>query len=163
MRVGSSRLKRMFGYEATHNAFNSDARTPSGSWQAVVIQRKRRHHPVPHPTQKAPHMPTIYEKRTYNVVVGQMAEVVRLYSTQGWPALEAGGFSHNLIGYFTSDTGELHQLVHLWRFESDDARRAFWGKLFADEDFMAFAKQLRPLLKSQSNQLLLSAPWGPKP
>lgn len=108
-------------------------------------------------------MPTIYEKRTYNVVVGQMAEVVRLYSALGWPALEAGGFSPNLIGYFTSDTGELHQLVHLWRFESDDARRTFWAKLFADEDFMAFAKQLRPLLKSQSNQLLLSAPWGPKP
>ena len=108
-------------------------------------------------------MSTIYEKRTYNVVVGQMAEVVRLYSTEGWPALEAGGFSPNLIGYFTSDTGELHQLVHLWRFESDDARRAFWASLFADEAFMAFAKQLRPLLKSQSNQLLLSAPWGPKP
>ncbi len=108
-------------------------------------------------------MPTIYEKRTYAVVVGQMAEVVRLYSTLGWPALEAGGFSKNLIGYFTSDTGELHQLVHLWRFESDDARRAFWTRLFADVEFMAFAKQLRPLLKSQSNQLLLSAPWGPKP
>lgn len=108
-------------------------------------------------------MPTIYEKRTYCVVVGQMAEVVRLYSTLGWPALEAGGFSRNLIGYFTSDTGELHQLVHLWRFESDDARREFWKKLFADESFMAFAKQLRPLLKSQANQLLLSAPWGPRP
>ncbi len=34
-------------------------------------------------------MPTIYEKRTYSVTVGQMAEVIRLYSTQGWPALEA--------------------------------------------------------------------------
>jgi hypothetical protein len=163
MQVESLRLKRMFGYEETHNACKSNARTPSGSCQAVEIHRKRRHHPVPFPTQKAPHMPTIYEKRTYNVVVGQMAEVVRLYSTQGWPALEAGGFSSNLIGYFTSDTGELHQLVHLWRFDSDDARRAFWAKLFADENFMAFAKQLRPLLKSQSNQLLLSAPWGPKP
>ncbi|MCJ7800433.1 MAG: NIPSNAP family protein [Polaromonas sp.] len=108
-------------------------------------------------------MPTLYEKRTYSVVVGQMAEVIRLYSTLGWPAMEAGGFSKNLIGYFTSDTGELHQLVHLWRFESDDARREFWKKLFADPDFMGFAKQLRPLLKSQSNQLLLAAPWGPQP
>ena len=108
-------------------------------------------------------MPTIYEKRTYSVVVGQMAEVVRVYSTLGWPALEAGGFSKNLIGYFISDTGELHQLVHLWRFESDEARREFWKKLFADSDFMAFAKQLRPLVKTQGNQLLLAAPWGPEP
>lgn len=108
-------------------------------------------------------MPAIYEKRTYAVTVGQMAEVIRLYSTLGYPALEAGGFSKKLIGYFTSDTGELHQLIHLWRFDSDDDRRAFWKRLFEDQDFMAFAKQLRPLIKTQSNQLLLAAPWGPHP
>ena len=108
-------------------------------------------------------MPIIYEKREYSVTVGQMPDVIRLYSTLGWPALEAGGFSKNLIGYFISDTGELHQLVHLWRFESDEDRRAFWKRLFADEPFMAFAKQLRPLVKTQANQLLLAAPWGPHP
>lgn len=108
-------------------------------------------------------MPTIYEKRTYSVTVGQMTEVIRLYSALGYPALEAGGFSKKLIGYFTSDTGELHQLMHLWRFDSDDDRRAFWKRLFEDQDFMAFARQLRPLIKTQSNQLLLAAPWGPHP
>jgi NIPSNAP len=108
-------------------------------------------------------MPAIYEKRTYSITVGQMAEVVRLYSTLGWPALQAGGFASKLVGYFVSDTGELHQLVHLWKFDSDDDRRAFWKKLFQDADFMAFAKQLRPLVKTQVNQLLVAAPWGPHP
>lgn len=108
-------------------------------------------------------MPTIYEKRTYSVVVGKMPEVVRLYKELGWPALEVGGFSKNLIGYFTSDTGELHQLVHLWRFDSDDDRRTHWKRLFVDEAFMAFAVQLRPLLRKQDVQLLLAAPWGPHP
>ena len=108
-------------------------------------------------------MPAIYEKRTYSVTVGQMAEVIRLYSTLGWPALQAGGFSKNLIGYFISDTGELHQLVHLWRFDGDDDRRAFWKLLFEDADFVAFAKQLRPLIKTQQNQLLIAAPWGHHP
>jgi hypothetical protein len=108
-------------------------------------------------------VPIVYEKRTYSVTVGQMAEVTRLYSTLGWPALERGGFGAKLVGYFVSDTGELHQLVHLWRFESDDDRRAHWKRLFEDADFMAFAKQLRPLVKTQANQLLLAAPWGPHP
>ena len=108
-------------------------------------------------------MPVVYEQRTYAVTVGQMAEVQRLYSTQGWPALEAGGFARNCIGYFVSDTGELHQVIHLWRFDSDEARRDHWKRLFADEAFMAFARQLRPLLKSQSNQLMLAAPWGSPP
>ncbi len=108
-------------------------------------------------------MPILYEKRSYDVTVGQMAEVIRLYQTEGWPALEAGGFAKNLIGYFISDTGELHQLVHLWRFDGDDERRAFWRRLFDDKDFMAFARQLRPLIRAQHNQLLLAAPWGPHP
>lgn len=108
-------------------------------------------------------MPTIYEERTYSITVGKMAEAIDLYSTLGWPALQAGGFSKNLIGYFTSDTGELHQLIHLWRFNSDDDRREFWKRLFADKDFMAFAGKLRPLIKTQANQLLLAAPWGPHP
>ncbi len=105
----------------------------------------------------------IYEKRTYDVHVGQMSEVIELYSSQGYPALEAGGFHTYLVGYFISDTGPLHQLIHLWRFEDDTERRAFWKRLFTDETFMAFAGQLRPELKQQEIQLLNAAPWGPKP
>ncbi len=108
-------------------------------------------------------MPIVYEKRTYSAVVGQMAEVLRLYSTQGWPALEGGGFGKKLVGYFTSDTGELHQLIHLWKFDSDDDRRAHWKRLFENAEFMAFAKQIRPLIRSQEIQLMLAAPWGPHP
>jgi hypothetical protein len=106
---------------------------------------------------------TVYEKRTYSVKVGQMPEMIRLYTNEGWPALDSGGFSKNLVGYFTSDTGQLHQLIHLWRFDNDSDRREFWKRLFADEAFMAFAVKIRPLIDTQDVQLLLSAPWGPRP
>jgi hypothetical protein len=105
----------------------------------------------------------IYEKRTYAITVGQMGEVTRLYSTLGWPALDSGGFAENLVGYFISDTGLLHSVIHIWRFDSDDARRAHWKRLFADENFMAFAAQIRPHIMSQEIQLMVSAPWGPQP
>ena len=105
----------------------------------------------------------LYERRTYDVNVGQMSKVLELYSNEGWPALEAGGHSEFLVGYFVSDTGPLHQLIHLWRFSSDAERRAFWNNLFNDEDCMAFAVQLRPLLQKQEIQLMQSAPWGPRP
>ncbi|HMS06758.1 MAG TPA: NIPSNAP family protein [Burkholderiaceae bacterium] len=108
-------------------------------------------------------MPAIYEKRTYDVTVGQMPEVIRLYQESGYPAMQAGGFDRNLVGYFISDTGALHQLVHLWRFDSDEARRAFWTRLAADAGFAPFVARLRPLLLRQEVQLLLSAPWGPAP
>jgi len=105
----------------------------------------------------------IFEKRTYNVTVGCMQEVVGLYTELGWPALAAGGFDEQLVGYFTSDTGQLHQLIHLWRFDDDSARRDFWKRLFVDEAFMQFAVKVRPLIQNQDVQILLPAPWGPTP
>ncbi len=105
----------------------------------------------------------IYEKRTYDITVGQMNTVIQLYKEQGWAALEAGGYADNLVGYFISDTGPLHQLIHIWRFDDDAARRAFWKGLFADEAFMVFAGVLRPNIAHQEVQLMTSAPWGPTP
>ena len=105
----------------------------------------------------------LYEERRYAVQVGKMPEVIRLYREEGYPALEAGGFHRRLVGYFVSDVGRLHELVHLWRFEDDADRRAHLAGVFGDEAFMRFAVQLRPLLVHQENKLLSPAPWGPNP
>ena len=103
----------------------------------------------------------VYELRTYNVIVGKMAEVVEQYKTQGWPAVAR--HPDRLVGYFTGDIGALNQLVHLWKFDDDADRRAFWAGVFADPEFMAFAAKIRPLIREQENKLMLSAPWGPQP
>ena len=103
----------------------------------------------------------IYELRTYEVIVGKMAEVIELYRTEGYPAIER--HPKRLVGYFTGDIGAMNQLGHLWKFEDDADRRAFWRGIFGDPEFMAFAAKLRPLLLSQENKLLLNAPWGPRP
>jgi len=105
----------------------------------------------------------LYELRTYTLTVGKLGEAVQHYQELGWPALEKGGFDRKLIGYFTSDTGTLSQLVHLWKFDDDADRRDHWGRLFQDDDFMTFAANFRPLVRIQENQLLQEAPWGPHP
>ena len=105
----------------------------------------------------------LYELRTYTVRVGELGNVVKLYRAAGWPAMEKGGHDAKLVGYFTADTGNLNQLVHLWKFRDDADRRDHWDRVFADDDFMAFAGQLRPLILTQENQLLRNAPWGPHP
>jgi len=103
----------------------------------------------------------IYELRTYTAVVGKMADVVQLYKAEGWPALAR--HPQKLVGYFTGDVGALNQLVHLWKFDDDADRRAFWAGVYKDAEFMAFAAKLRPLLLSQENKLMMAAPWGPAP
>lgn len=103
----------------------------------------------------------IYELRTYKVSVGKMNDVIELYKSEGWPALSK--HPAKLCGYFTGDVGAINEIVHLWKFEDDADRRAFWAGVYADPSFMAFAKQLRPLLQSQENKLMLGAQWGPQP
>lgn len=101
----------------------------------------------------------LYERRTYQVHVGQMPGLVALYRERAWPAIEAAGLASNCMGYFITDTGALHQLVHIWRFEDDAERRRFWDKLLATEEFPL--AEIRSLLVSQENQLMRAAPWGP--
>tara|TARA_R110001606_G_scaffold47570_1_gene121205 strand:+ start:32561 stop:32884 length:324 start_codon:yes stop_codon:yes gene_type:complete len=105
----------------------------------------------------------LYEMRTYDIRVGKMAEVQSLYLEQGYPILETEGYSENLVGYFISDTGRLHQLIHIWRFDGDQGRRAFWDRLATCQQFMDMVAKLRPLVICQEIQLLRNAPWGHKP
>lgn len=103
----------------------------------------------------------LYEMRTYTLIVGKMADVVQLYKTEGWPALQK--HPQKLVGYFTGDIGAMNQLIHIWKFDDDADRRAFWAGVFSDEQFMAFARQLRPMILSQENKLMMAAPWGVHP
>src|SRR5216684_1667435 len=77
----------------------------------------------------------LYELRTYTLYVGKMAEAVKLYQGLGFPALNKGGHDKHLVGYFQGDTGTINQIVHLWKFEDDAARRAHWAAAFANTDF----------------------------
>lgn len=101
----------------------------------------------------------LYERRTYQVPVGRMPELIALYREKAWPAIEAAGLAGHCVGYFITETGTLHQLVHIWRFEDDADRRAFWDKLLRAEAFPL--AEIRSLLTSQENQLMRNAPWGP--
>ena len=37
----------------------------------------------------------VYEKRTYSVTVGRMQDLIRLYTDEGWPVIEAAGFERS--------------------------------------------------------------------
>ena len=97
----------------------------------------------------------IYELRTYEVIPGKMAEIMELYKSEGWAAIS--GHPPKLVGYFTGDVGAINELIHIWKFDDDADRRAFWTGVFSDPKFMAFAKKVRPLFVSQKNKLMLPA------
>jgi len=77
----------------------------------------------------------IYELRKYTLKVGTMATVLELYRNKGYPAF-SDQEKYRLVGYFTSDTGALNQIVHLWRFKDDAERREHWKGVYANAAFM---------------------------
>lgn len=105
---------------------------------------------------------SIYELRTYTLQVGKMGEAVEAYQGLGWPAFERLG-EGRCLGYFTGDVGAMNQIIHVWKFADDADRREFWKRTYADDGFKAFAAKFRPLVLTQENKLMLSAPWGPTP
>ena len=103
----------------------------------------------------------VYELRTYTLYVATRIEALEYYKTKVWPVVQK--YEANLVGYFLGDIGALNQLIHIWKFEDDNDRRAFWNTLMTDEEFSAVIKNLRTYIQKQENKLLLEAPWGQHP
>ena len=92
----------------------------------------------------------IFELRTYTLHVGKLSKAIQVYEELGWPALKK--YKKNIVRYYIGDIGALNQIIHVWQFEDDNSRRETWKKIFADEDFIKFASEFRPLVLTQENR-----------
>jgi len=105
-------------------------------------------------------MSMIVEERIYTVMPGRTAEYLKLYESEGLP-VQLSVLGNNLVGYFTSEIGELNLLVHLWKYESladRDRRRAELAKNQAWQSFVARAV---PMLQKMENRILSPASFSP--
>ena len=101
----------------------------------------------------------IFELRTYTLHVGKLSKAIEIYKDLGWPALQK--YKKNIIRYYIGDVGALNQIIHIWQFEDDNARRELWKIIYKDKDFIKFASEFRPLVLTQENKLMTAAPWTP--
>ncbi len=96
----------------------------------------------------------IVDMRTYTVPVGLVGEFLSLYAKEGYAVQ-----THHLgapLGYFTTEVGELGQLVHLWRYEDMADRDRRRAALEADPAWLAYRAKAgaRGLVVRQSNTIL---------
>lgn len=95
----------------------------------------------------------IHELRTYSVAGGQIGTVVRNSAEVGRAA--RGDDYGKLEGYWTTEIGQLGQVVHLWSYESLDERRRLRAALTENrawvEDYLPL---LRPLILRQDVRLM---------
>ncbi len=103
----------------------------------------------------------IFDLRTYTLRTGGVKPFLDLYAQQGLPVqtLHLGP----PVGYFTTEVGELNQVVHLWKYASMADREQRRAALEADPAWQAYRAHPdnAALVLRQQNSLLRSAPFSP--
>lgn len=67
----------------------------------------------------------------------------------------------NLLGYFTTEVGELNALVQLWGFDSFEERSRRRTLLGTEPSWQEYLKNIRPMLQSMKNRLLVPTDFSP--
>lgn len=101
----------------------------------------------------------LVEMRTYSLKPGTVAEYVKLYEATGLRVHRE--ILGNLIGYFTTEIGDINQIVHLWGYSSFEDRLQRRSQLAANEEWRAFLKAAQPYFVTQKIQLLRGTDFSP--
>jgi hypothetical protein len=78
----------------------------------------------------------IVDLRTYTVPTGRVGEFLSLYAAEGLP-VQARHLGPP-IGYYTTEVGNLGEVVHLWRYEDMADRERRRGALERDPQWLAY-------------------------
>lgn len=103
----------------------------------------------------------IVEQRTYSLRIGTVPEYLALYEAEGLPVQRE--LLGRMVGYFASDIGSLHQIIHMWAYKSYDEREKRRARLASDPRWKAYLPKIRGFQISQENRILIPAsfsPWG---
>ncbi|MEC7765000.1 MAG: NIPSNAP family protein [Pseudomonadota bacterium] len=101
----------------------------------------------------------IVEERNYSLKVGGVAEFMRIYEAEGLDLQRR--ILGRMVGYFTTDFGRLHQIVHLWAYRDLAERDQRRAQLAQEPEWRAFQQKTGPLIVEQTNRLLLPASFSP--
>lgn len=101
----------------------------------------------------------IVEERTYTLHPGKVPVYLRLYEDEGL-AIQTR-ILPRLVGYFSTDLGELNQIVHMWGYDDLAQRAQKRAELAADESWKAFVVKLQPLIQRMESRILVPAPFSP--
>ncbi len=102
----------------------------------------------------------IVDMRVYMFRPGRMADWVALYEKEAWPLQKQ--YLGNCLGWYTAIDGKLHQVVHLWGYESQADREVRRGAMVKDPAWLAFMAKARELdaFVSQENTILSPAAFA---
>ncbi|MEN9889467.1 MAG: hypothetical protein RL559_1504 [Pseudomonadota bacterium] len=94
----------------------------------------------------------LVEMRTYTTHPGRLREYLALYQAEGLAIQQR--ILGRMVGYYSSEIGELNQVVHLWAYQDLNERSERRAALLADPGFKAYVHKMLPLLVKQESRIL---------
>jgi hypothetical protein len=98
----------------------------------------------------------IVEERNYTLVPGGVPRYLEQWGALGRAAQVAR--LGEPLGVHTVEIGQLNTLVYWWQFSDLSDRAVRRAALADDPEFAAFRREVRNLLISQSNRILIATP-----
>lgn len=96
----------------------------------------------------------IVDQRTYTIQIGMLKDFLALYAAEGL-AVQTEHLGPPL-GYFTTEVGDVNQVVHLWQYIDMADRERRRARLDADPRWQAYRRKASAAgqLLRQTNALL---------
>lgn len=103
----------------------------------------------------------LYEIRTYTFKPLRSAEWLALYKSEGLPLQKE--LLGELVGFFTTEIGDINQIVHIWAYTGLDDRIARRDRMAADSRWQAFGRKVQALDILVSMESRIMRPTGFSP
>ena|SRR5271165_1256316 len=101
----------------------------------------------------------IVEMRTYTLHPGMAASYLKLYEAEGLATQTR--ILGRLLGYYSTEIGNVNQVIHLWGYDSFEERLKRRAALFADPVWLAYIPKIREMIVTQESKILNPAPFSP--
>ena len=101
----------------------------------------------------------IVEMRTYTLHPGKVGQYLALYEAEGLETQTR--ILGKLLGYYSTEVGDVNQVVHLWAYDSFEERLKRRAALFADPTWLAYIPKVVGMLVTQESKILNPARFSP--
>jgi hypothetical protein len=101
----------------------------------------------------------IVDHRTYELQPGRLRDFLALYEKEGLPVQKK--HLGNLVGFFTTEVGNVNEIVHIWGYEDLADRTKRRAAMAADPAWQAYLQKSREFMKHMNNKILVPTSFSP--
>lgn len=106
----------------------------------------------------------IIDYRAYSFRPGTVRDFVEMFRVEGLPIQNRILGKEVFAGLFTTEIGNVNEVIHLWRYRDAEERARKRAMLYDDAEFMDYVVKARQIIVTQDVRLLNEVDFGlPRP